>query len=195
MSIKPHSPMSQEEIRNLITSCNNQLKPIVIMALSTGMRISDILALRWDYVDLNNGLINLPSMRRYRHEIPLTKTTVRLLKGLTKNKDTPYVFCNPKTGKPFHDIRRPFMSACEKAMINDLKFHDLRRTFLNNLYLAGDCSSRGFEIFGFRIHSPFVRICDLSPDYKVKLMAMLDKLVNGEATTCELQHSLVLRES
>ncbi len=182
MNNKSNRTLSQEEIQNLISACDNQLKPIVILALHSGMRKGEILGLKWDDVDFDHGLIHVLSMKG-RHTIPLSKTTRHLLQGLTRNPDIPFVFYNPRTGKPYHDVRKSFHSACRKAKIDNVRFHDTRRTFLNNLFLAGDCSSRGFEIFGVRVHSPFVSICGLSADYKTKIMAALDKLINGKATS------------
>jgi len=40
--------LSQDEIRRLLSVCPEHLKPIVIIALHTGMRKGDILRLRWD---------------------------------------------------------------------------------------------------------------------------------------------------
>ena len=53
--------LSKEECQTLINACDDHLKPIVIMAMNTGMRKGEILSLKWDNVDLNNGFILLDS--------------------------------------------------------------------------------------------------------------------------------------
>ncbi len=48
-----------------------------------------------------------------------------------------HVWLNPKTGKPFDDIKRAFLSACEDAGIEGLVWHDLRATYGTRLGEAG----------------------------------------------------------
>ena len=48
-----------------------------------------------------------------------------------------HVWFNPKTGKPFDDIKRAFLSACEDAGIEGLVWHDLRATYGTRLGEAG----------------------------------------------------------
>ena len=51
--------LSDDEIERLINACGKEIKPIVITALNTGMRKSEILHLTWDRVDLKNRIILL----------------------------------------------------------------------------------------------------------------------------------------
>jgi integrase len=51
--------LSKTECQELISKCNGHLRPIVITALNTGMRKSEILNLKWDNVDLKHGFILL----------------------------------------------------------------------------------------------------------------------------------------
>jgi integrase len=47
------------------------------------------------------------------------------------------VWLFPKTGKPFDDIKKAFISACEDAGIEGLVWHDLRATYGTRLSVAG----------------------------------------------------------
>ena len=51
--------LTEEEAQRLINNSDRFLKPIVIIALNTGMRKSEILKLTWDRVDLKNRIILL----------------------------------------------------------------------------------------------------------------------------------------
>jgi integrase len=44
-----------------------------------------------------------------------------------------YVFSNPRTEKPYVDLKRAFKTACKEADISELRFHDLRHTFASCL--------------------------------------------------------------
>lgn len=67
--------LSKEECQELISNCDQHLKPIVITALNTGMRKGEILSLRWDNVDLKHGFILLDKTKNgERREIPINDT-------------------------------------------------------------------------------------------------------------------------
>lgn len=108
--------LSKEECEALINACEPHLKPIVITALYTGMRKSEILNLRWDQVDLKHDLILLDKTKNgERREIPINNTVKHTLQGLMRRLDVPYVFFDPKTGKPYKDVKRSFHTALRKA--------------------------------------------------------------------------------
>ena len=47
------------------------------------------------------------------------------------------MFVNPKTKKPYTDIKWAFGTACELAELRNLEWHDLRATFCTRLAIAG----------------------------------------------------------
>lgn len=79
--------LSKEECHTLIDACVDYLKPIVITALNTGMRKGEILSLKWDNIDLDNGFILLDSgmtKNGERREIPINTTLRATLEELFK---------------------------------------------------------------------------------------------------------------
>lgn len=52
--------LTPEEIQRLLAACNGHLKPIVILALNTGMRLREILYLKWSNIDSNRNIIIVP---------------------------------------------------------------------------------------------------------------------------------------
>jgi integrase len=121
--------LSLAECEALIDACEPHLKPIVVTALNTGMRKSEILNLKWDQIDLRHGFILLDVTKNgERREIPINKTLRATLKGLTRRLDVPYVFFNPLTGKPYHkDLRRSFKTALKKATIEKCEECDFQQ--------------------------------------------------------------------
>ena len=54
-----------------------------------------------------------------------------------KKKADEFVFVNPKTKKPYTDVKRSFGTACDLADLRNVEWHDLRATFCTRLDIAG----------------------------------------------------------
>lgn len=171
--------LSKEECQNLINSCDKHLKPVVITALHTGMRKGEILNLKWDQVDLKHGFIFLEITKNgERREIPINETLRQTLTGFRSRIDTPYVFYEPKTGKPFQDVKRSFKTALKRSRIRDFKFHDLRHTFASHLVMAGVDLTTVKELLGHKTLIMTLRYAHLSPSHKLRAVEVLDNTIS-----------------
>ena len=131
--------LTDTEEAELLTQSPDYLKPILVVALNTGMRRGEILSLKWKQVDLNKGYLRVEQTKSGRNRIvPINGYLHQeLLKVKDLNGKSEYVFPNPKTGKPFTEVKKSFKSACKRAGIHDLRFHDLRHTFATRLIESG----------------------------------------------------------
>jgi len=130
--------LSPEEELPLMERLPAQIRPIVITALSTGMRKNEILNLKWENVDLESRLIRVVGTKSGKNrQIPMNERLFALFQSLKKQAPSAYVFPNPKTGKPYQGIKRSFQKACREAGIENLRFHDLRHTFGTRLIQSG----------------------------------------------------------
>ncbi len=112
--------LSIEECFSLEDACDPHLKPIVITALNTGLRKSEIFTLQWDnHIDLRHGFILLDNKTKNgeRREIPINDVLRATLQGITRRLDIPYVFHNPDTDKPYGRVDKSFNSALKKAEV------------------------------------------------------------------------------
>jgi integrase len=109
------------------------LKPIVLIALNTGLRKKEILQLRWKdtYFEKKKITVFITKTNEIRI-VPMNETVYRELKEMSRNVDSEYLFCNKK-GEPFGNVRKSFGRALNSAGINDFRFHDLRHTFASHL--------------------------------------------------------------
>jgi integrase len=172
--------LCKEDCQALVDNCDKHIKPIVTIALYTGMRKSEILQLKWDNVDLKHGFILLELTKNgERREIPINARVREALTGITRRLDVPYVFYDPITGKPYEDIKRSFTSACRRAGINDFRFHDLRHTFASQLVMAGVDLTTVKELLGHKTLTMTLRYAHLAPSHKVKAVDLLDRVINA----------------
>lgn len=128
-----------EEEGRLLAASPAHLRPLVIVALHTGMRRGEILNLMWAQVDLEKGLIRVENTKAGKNRlIPINDAllaefhVLRAAGGLSG-----LVFANPRTRQPFTEVKKSFKSACRAAGIRGLRFHDLRHTFATRLIEAG----------------------------------------------------------
>jgi integrase len=178
--------LSTEEIRSLLERCDAHLKPIIVMALNTGCRKSEILNLQWDQVDMKHGFILLDQTKNgERKEIPINGTLKASLETLfqgTKERprrlDIPWVFYDPRTKKPYQDVKRAFNTACIKAGIRDFHFHDLRHCFASHLVMSGVDLTTVRELLGHKTLTMTLRYAHLAPSHKVKAVDLLDQTIN-----------------
>ena len=167
--------LTDDEQERLINACNKEIKPIVITALNSGMRKSEILNLTWDRIDLKNKVILLDITKNGdRREIPVNNTLFNTLSGVIRNIKTDYVFYNPKTLKPFYDLKKSFTAALKKAHIIDFHFHDLRHTFASNLVMKGVDLATIQKLLGHKTINMTLRYAHLSNVHLKDAVSLLD---------------------
>src|SRR5215475_16014203 len=69
--------LTEEEEARLLVCCNPHLKPLVLTALHTGFRKSELLSLRWASVDFRHRLLKVEAAYTKTHEarsVPMTET-------------------------------------------------------------------------------------------------------------------------
>ncbi len=165
-----------EECQTLIDCCADHLKPIVTVALHTGMRRGEILGLKWEQVDLKHGFILLDKTKSgERREIPIDTTLEDMFNEMPHSVESIYVFTD-RDGNPYKGIKRSFKTATEKAGIHDFRFHDLRHTFASHLIMNGVDLTSVKELLGHASLSMTMRYSHLSPSHKRRAVNTLDGL-------------------
>lgn len=130
--------LTAEEEICLFEYAPKHLRPILIVALHTGMRRGEILRMKWEDIDFDAREIRVQKTKTGRPRlIDINSTLYNELRTLRKLSDNPYLFINPKTGKPYTKLQKSFDRARKRAGIDDLRFHDLRHTFASRLIVRG----------------------------------------------------------
>ncbi len=167
--------LSDDEADRLLLNCDSYLKPIVVMALHTGMRRGEMLGLTWNRVDMANRVILLDKTKNGgRREIPMNNTLHIVLSGLTRHIKTDFVFYNTETLKPFFDLERIWRKALNKSHILDFHFHDLRHTFASRLVMKGIDLMTIKELLGHKDIKMTMRYSHLSHAHIKNAVSSLD---------------------
>lgn len=120
------------------------LRDYIVIALNTGLRPGELLALRWERVDLERGLIRFDgadSKSGRAASIPINATArlallTRREAQTARHLVTPWVITR-HDGQRLQSVRNGLASACQRAGLKDVHPHDLRRTFASHLVQAG----------------------------------------------------------
>jgi len=129
--------LNPEEARRLIECAAPAIRPVLIVALNTGMRRTEILSLKWHDVDFAKSFILIEDSKSGRsRKVPMNEFVYRTLKKLPRTSDE-HVFFNPETHDHIKDIKTSFRAACQRAEIRGVRLHDLRHTAASKMIEAG----------------------------------------------------------
>ena len=129
--------LSPEEARRLIECAAPTIRPVLIIALNTGMRRTEILSLKWRDVDFAKSFILIEDSKSGRsRKVPMNEFVYRTLKELPRTSDE-HIFFNPETNDHIKDIKTSFRAACQRAEIRGVRLHDLRHTAASKMIEAG----------------------------------------------------------
>ncbi len=163
-----------DEVELLLSNCNDWLRPVLTLAVHTGMRRGELLSLMWPQVNLEQGIITLLDTKNgERRDIPMDDTVRRILEGTRVKGD--FIFSN-RSGRPIEgaSLYRAFYEALQKSKIENFKWHDIRHTFASNLVMAGVDLNTVRELLGHKDLKMTLRYAHLAPGYRAKAINILD---------------------
>ncbi len=146
--------LTPEEESRLLNFCNPSLRAIIICALNTAMRKSEIITLKWLNVDMENRVITLEQSNtksKKTRRVPMNSALrTLLLEQKLKSGGNEYVFLSEE-GKPYKDhgsLKGAFERACRRANIKGFRFHDLRHTAATRMVENGSSIVAVSKILG-----------------------------------------------
>lgn len=107
------------------------------LLILTGARLSEILTLKWDYVDLDRREMALPDSKTGKKTIQLGEPAVELLENMPRYVGGPYVIPGEKAGQHLIGLPHIWMRIRDKAGVPDVRIHDLRHSFASSAAQAG----------------------------------------------------------
>lgn len=172
-----------DDVKLLLSQCKAlYLKMIVMIALHTGMRKGEILALRKEHIDLVNKIITVEENRSTgiagttksgkRRHVPINRT---LLPALNEWMEP----CKEDRLFAYDDIKKGFAAAVKRAGITDFTFHDLRHTFASHMVMSGVDIVTVSKLLGHSSINMTMKYAHLSPDHKRLAVEKLSELFSS----------------
>lgn len=187
-------PFNQAEVAAILGACDGQIRNLFQFAFWTGLRTSELVALRWRDVDLSGSTVTVRRAKVRKHvKVPKTKAgrrTIQLLKPAiealqaqrshTQLRDEE-VFMNPRTDEPWEGdapIRKTaWQPALRRAEVRYRYPYQTRHTFASTLLSAGENPVWVATMMGHKDWTMIVRVYgrwipSVAPDAGQKVAAL-----------------------
>ncbi|WP_254366142.1 tyrosine-type recombinase/integrase [Providencia rettgeri] len=193
--------LTKEEAATLIKCMPEIFKPVVIFALATGLRRSNILNLEWSQIDLQRKVAWIhPEDAKGGKAIgvALNNTACKVLKDQI-GKHQRFVFVHTEAwhrsdGTPTAKVRKmrvddntAWKTGLRRAGIENFRFHDLRHTWASWLVQSGVPLSALQEMGGWESIEMVRRYAHLAPNHLTEHAMKIDELMSHDDTNMAQQ--------
>jgi len=189
---KPKEPrgrvrfLTDDERERLLAACrqsrNKYVHIVVVLALSTGGRRSELLNLHWADVNFTREMLTFRGTKNGEtRSVPLTGYALEVLTqhAQIRRLDTSLVFPNAAGKRPL-SIRDAFENAVERAGLVDFHFHDTRHDFASNLAMHGASLVEIAEVLGHKTLQMVKRYAHLTVAHTAGVVARMNAAIFGK---------------
>jgi integrase len=175
--------LSLEEIELVLNASPDYARIILLTAIHTGMRRSELFRLEWEDVDFERGYIVVTNKhdahtKNYQiREIPMTAALENELKRLQAATMTQSGNVFIKSNGEAHggELRKTIARILKEAGIKPFTLHDLRHTFASHLVMEGVDLPTVQKLMGHSDIKTTMIYAHLAPDHLRSSMARLDR--------------------
>lgn len=137
----------EEDVTSLLAGADDRMRMIVLCATDAGMRRSEIVRLRREWIDRDRLRIRLPGWACKSGEprtVPVTERMLDAIDALPRHLHSPYVLVNPDTGEPYSvdTISKIFRALADESGVQGapgekVVLHSLRHGYATNATRRG----------------------------------------------------------
>ncbi|WP_245439248.1 tyrosine-type recombinase/integrase [Microvirga aerophila] len=107
------------------------------LLLLTGARLSEILSLQWEWIDLTKQMIRLPDSKTGQKLIFLNKPAIQVLERVPRTNGNPHVICGNRPSAHLVNLQKPWQRICATSGLEGVRLHDLRHSFASAAVNSG----------------------------------------------------------
>ena len=173
--------LTAEEESQLLAACVGRcahLRPVLICAIDTGMRLGEILKLEWCDVELETGSIHVRAFNTKTMRSRELRATSRLRAELERLWESSLQRPDDLVFGIRNNVKSSFHSVREDVGLLDVRFHDLRHTNATRLAAVLDLAQVG-NLLGHSRHETTLRYVNPHADVAQRAADALDRLRAG----------------
>lgn len=135
---------------------------VIRVLLLTGMRKGEALGLRWEDVNIDAGVVDLPDSKTGRKLVTLNAPARQLLAGLPRTSQ--YVFPGRHRGKPLVGVNHAWLRIRKRAGLDGVRLHDLRHSYASTAAGLGASLPVIGALLGHTVPATTARYAGLADD-------------------------------
>jgi integrase len=156
---------------------------VVLLAMTTGMRLGEIMTLTWRQVQFIQKCIILEKTKNGRpRRVPLQGIAFDELRNFSRIRrlDTDLLFPRKSDPQKPASVYTGWLLTLERACVTNFRFHDLRHTAASYFAMTGATARDLCDIFGWQTMQMAMRYAHLSESHTGELAArMSEKFMIG----------------
>jgi len=188
--------LTKEEAKDLIREMPDHFRPVVVFALATGLRRSNIVDLEWSQIDMQRKVawIHPEDAKAGRAiGVALNDSACKILRDQV-GKHNRWVFVHTESSvrpdgtrtkavrKMRSDANTAWRAALRRAGIENFRFHDLRHTWASWLVQSGVPLSALQEMGGWESIEMVQRYAHLAPSHLTQHAMQIDSFLGDNGT-------------
>ncbi len=160
----------------------DHLRPMILLAMNTGLRRGELFSLTWQDVNFQRAYLTVGGSKAKsgatRH-VPLNAEALDVLtKSWRSQTDGKGVVFPGRHGKPLNNVQKSWSAVLSIVSIKNFRFHDLRHHFASKLVMAGVDLNTVRELLGHSDIKMTLRYAHLAPEHKA---AAVERLVSSRS--------------
>jgi integrase len=186
-----------EDVAAILLASQPWERDYLSVILRTAARAGEVRKMRWEDVDLARGVVTLWTRKkrggdRRARAVTMSAQLKELMRRMWEARDrhSPWVFPNPKTGEPYRAIERAMRdmmsTLCARAGVREFGLHSLRHYVSVRLRDSGKASKFDIQaILGHqRSDTTDIYLRGLAPDLKEAVSALDDPIPGMGSEIC-----------
>jgi integrase len=131
--------LTPQEVRELVDKASDRYRPLILIAIYTGMRLNEVINLKWGWIDWESKAVTLPATltkNKKARTVPLIGEALRVLeetRAQSKGQGAVFTGIGYKRGT----VSKNISQLCDELKMPDVTFHTLRHSVATFLAAEG----------------------------------------------------------
>ena len=134
------------------------------LLMLTGCRKEEILALKWDDIDLKARELRLADGKTGARTVSLASEAVEVLEGIPRVTGVPWVISGKRAGTRMRKLDDAWLRLRARAGLEDVRIHDLRHSYASRALALGESLTMIGRLLGHREIETTARYAHLARD-------------------------------